>query len=76
MTGISTWTDITIHRSCLLRRGRGSGSLRTGKPGPIGGLYRSKAVAISSLKLSVLRIYFLLGADFGLRIEVERKGPQ
>jgi hypothetical protein len=52
MAGTSTWADITSHRNCMLRRGRDSGSLRTGKPGASVGLYRSKAVAISSRKLS------------------------
>jgi hypothetical protein len=39
-------------------------------------LYRSKAVAISSRKLSAcFESISCLGADVGLRIDVERKGP-
>lgn len=75
MGGTSIRTDTTIHRSCMLRRGHAYGSLRTGKPESIVGLNRSKAVAISSRKLSAcFKSIFCLGADFWLRLEVERKG--
>jgi hypothetical protein len=69
-------TDITSHRNRMRCRGRNSGSLRAGGPAPSVALYRSKAVAISLRKLSAcFESIFCLVADFGLRIEVERKGP-
>jgi hypothetical protein len=56
----------------------GAALVRCGLASPdhFGGLYRSKSVAIRSRKLSsCFESIFCLGADFGLRIEVERKGP-
>jgi hypothetical protein len=54
------------------RLGRGSSSLRFGKPGQGNGLYRSKAVAICSRELSsCCESIFCLGQDCGLRVETE-----
>jgi hypothetical protein len=58
----------------MLRRGRGSGSLRTGKPGAILGRYRSKAVALSSRKRSAcFEAIFCLGPTFGLGLKWKGK---
>lgn len=73
MVRTSIWTDIAIHRNCMRRPGRSFDSLRFGKPGPGGGLYRSRAVAICSRELSsCFESIFCLGDDFRLRVETER----
>jgi hypothetical protein len=57
----------------MLCPGRSSGSLRFGKPGSGGGLYRSKTVAMCSRELSsCFKSIFCLENDFGLRVETER----
>jgi hypothetical protein len=73
MAWTSAWTDIAVHRNCMHRPGRGSGSLQFDKPGPGGGPHRSKAAAICSRELSsCFESIFCLADIFGLRVETER----
>jgi hypothetical protein len=73
MAGSSAGADIAIHRHCMRRNWRGSGSLRACWPGPTIGLEGPRAVAICSHVLCArFESIFCWGASFGLRIGSER----
>src|SRR6202020_251130 len=52
MAGINVWPDSTGHRCCVLCFWSGARSLRTGKTGPVNGLWQSESFAIWRRKRS------------------------